>query len=51
LPIIVYSAFDLDLEYAKYVNQALTKSKISNEELLNTFKKFLNETVKEKEYV
>lgn len=46
LPIIIYSAFNLDHEYAKYVSEALVKSQISNTELLATIKKLLNDPVK-----
>ncbi len=44
LPIIVYSGFELDHEYAKYVSQVLVKSKISNDKLLATIKNSLKET-------
>lgn len=47
LPIIVYSALDLDSEFGKYVSQSLVKSKISNEDLLATIIKFLEEPAKE----
>lgn len=50
LPIIVYSGFDLDHEYAKYVAQALVKSKSSNEEILITIKNLLKKTIKDTEY-
>lgn len=50
LPIIVYSAFDLDEESAKFVSQSLVKSKTSNEELLKTIKELLVETNKDTEY-
>lgn len=35
-PILVFSAVELDQEYAKYVSLALTKAKSSNEDLLTT---------------
>lgn len=50
LPIIVYSAFDLDEESSKFVSQSLVKSKTSNEELLKTIKALLVETNKDAEY-
>jgi signal transduction histidine kinase/NO-binding membrane sensor protein with MHYT domain/DNA-binding response OmpR family regulator len=43
LPIIVYSAIDLDRQYAIYVKEALNKSKTTNTKLLNTITKLLNE--------
>jgi DNA-binding response OmpR family regulator len=50
LPIIVYSAFDLDEECSKFVSQSLVKSKTSNEQLLKTIKELLIETNKDTEY-
>lgn len=51
LPIIVYSAFDLDNQYSKYVRQSLVKSKVSDKELLRTIENLLNEPIKESEHV
>ncbi|MEO8964329.1 MAG: response regulator [Gammaproteobacteria bacterium] len=38
LPVIIYSAIELDQQYAAYVTEALVKSKTSNEELINAIK-------------
>lgn len=51
LPIVVYSAFDLDSEYAKYASEALVKSKISNEEFIQSIERLLKETIKDDQYV
>lgn len=48
LPIIVYSAFELDKEYTKYVSQALIKSNISNDKILAIIKNLLQNKTKEK---
>jgi len=46
LPIIVYSAYDLDHEYAQQVTHALVKSKTTHAQLLNTIKSLLDEATK-----
>lgn len=35
IPVIVFSAYELDNDYAKYVSKALVKSQITNQQLLN----------------
>ena len=40
-PVLVFSNMQLNDEYAKYVSQALIKSKSSNEILLNTIMNLL----------
>lgn len=42
LPIIVFSAFDLDKNYAAYAKKALVKSTITNDELLKTIKQYVS---------
>lgn len=42
LPVIIYSAYDLDQKYSEIVKAALVKSKTSNEKLLLTIKKALD---------
>lgn len=43
LPIIVYSAIELDDAYSSYVSEELTKSKTSNEQLLSTIMNVVKE--------
>ncbi|MDR3491646.1 MAG: MHYT domain-containing protein [Gammaproteobacteria bacterium] len=47
IPIIVYSAYDLDRDYGKFVATKLVKSKATNDDLLNSIKDLLNKSVKE----
>ncbi len=47
LPIVVYSAYELDRAYAGLVSDALVKSKISNEALLTTILNALDDKIKE----
>jgi len=42
IPVIVYSAIELDREYSEFVNHALVKSKTSNDELLHTIQKIIH---------
>lgn len=41
IPVVVYSAIELDHEHSKYVTQALIKSQITNEALLTTIQNIL----------
>lgn len=50
VPVIVYSATELDKVYSKYVIDALVKSKITNDELLSKIKYIFNELTKDTDY-
>lgn len=50
IPVIVYSAYELDQEHANYVRETLVKSQISNNELLSKIKKLLHETIEDPEH-
>jgi DNA-binding response OmpR family regulator len=42
LPVIVFSSVELDNEYVHYVNNALVKSELTTDDLLNTIKKIIH---------
>jgi PAS domain S-box-containing protein len=44
LPVIVLSSMELDYKYARFVHDALVKSKISNEDLLKTIRKIIEKS-------
>jgi len=46
IPVIVFSAYELPSDYLSYVNNVLTKSKTTNEELLETIKKIIGYKIK-----
>lgn len=50
LPIVVYSAFNLDHEFAKQISEALVKSQVSSDDFLNTIKKLLAKMKKHREF-
>lgn len=51
IPVIVYSATELDKDFSRYVIDALVKSKITNNELLTKIKNLFPEPLKEDHYV
>lgn len=44
IPVVVFSAYELDSKYAHLVKQSLLKSRISNQQLLSVLKSVLQET-------
>lgn len=51
IPVIVYSATELDKDFSRYVIDALVKSKITNNELLTKIKNLFPAPLKEDHYV
>lgn len=45
LPVVVFSAHDLPLKYSDYVTATLIKSKTTNQKLIDTIKKVLNQKI------
>ncbi len=51
IPVIVYSATELDKDFSRFVIEALVKSKITNNELLHKIKNLFPAPLKEDHYV